>query len=1094
MAQGGATKRPGSYYIAEALTADAAQVPLIVAINSGSGDPRKTDISGDLDTTWASSGIYDENLADVINIKAFSNGELLFAGAQSPGTAYELHRVDSDGALVTSWGTGGKVTLANLLYPDSMVIDSSDNIYLNTDLGDAVYYTMLDSDGTAVWEKGTGGNYAKAFCMALDSNETRLICGAQTHWFLTPNYWNLWALDATDGTIDTTWGTNGYFQIGASAGIGQYVSNIAIDSEDNIYIYHVPWTIDGTVYSVSKILADGSDYDISWGTNGHSCTGNITPPDNEGNDCLYLHSDGSFALTGKTATHSYVRRYDTEGTLLWEVETTTADKFRAIVPYGGWYYVAMGAGGQHNSHILNRWDIRDGTYDSSYDSSVTALNTVQNMLWPVSAEEVADSSYTSAKVRLVPFIHSASDAYILEFGNNYIQFYRSGTRVVLDTGIPYSITTTYQTADLFQLQFVQSADEMYIAHPDYPPRVLTRYGHAYWTIADLDFQEGPFLDENDTTTTIRTSDITGSVELIASAPIFNDNHVGALWKITHTVAANSVAGNFTADGNSTTVMVQKDRKFDFTSHDTWTGTLVLERSYDDGATWKEVIPFDSNGDGNISYADSETVADANYRVGMRAYSAGSGTCRYTLRARSFDVDGVIDITAVTDANNATGTVEVTLGDSLADSCDVTTWAEGAWSPDQGYPTAIAFYEERLAFAATTKSPETIWMSKTDDWENFGTGALDTDALSFTLAGDQANSIRWLCPQTALLIGTIGSEWSLSASEATEPLTANNVMAKRQSSYGSDDIQAFPMNNNIIFVQRDSRKVRKLQYSFELDNWIAPDLTMLAEHITDTGITQMALQKSPYPILWAVRNDGNLVGATLEESQEILGWHEHDFGGTLESIAVIPDTNEDELWLSVQRTVDSNTVRYVERLHPQDWGSSRDDIFFVDSGLTYDSTAARNMDSLAHLEGETVAMVGDGNYAGTDVVVDGNVLLDANYVTTASVIHAGLPYTARLQPMKLEMVGSPGALFGDTKRIHELSVRFHNTVMCEAGPSWSDSYAFMMNDDPNNVALFSGDQDIEFGGDYEVEGNICLFSDEPLPLTILALKAKFEKED
>lgn len=788
---------------------------------------------------------------------------------------------------------------------------------------------------------------------------------------------------------------------------------------------------------------------------------------------------------------------------------------------------------------------------------------------------IAAAKSSSLVCRVIPFEHSILQAYVIELGNLYARFYKDGGQIT-SSGSAYEITTTYETADLFELQFVQSADVMYLAHSDYPPRYLTRTGHTSWTITDFDFQGGPFLDENTGDTTITPSATTGSITLTASAALFNANHVGALWCITHTAAAAEVSGSFTAVGNSSTTTIQNGRKYDLTTHGTWTGTILLQRSYDAGSTYKDVISFHNENDGNISFSDSESIDDALYRVRMSAFT--SGTCKYNFLVRSFDVDGIVDITAYTSTTVVTGTVKTTLGDTAATKY----WAEGAWSPDEGYPSCVTFYEERLVFAATTNQPQTMWFSQTNDWDNFLAGADDTDAMSLTIAADQVNAIHWMVPQTALLLGTTGGEWALSATGADEPLTPTNVGAKRQSNLGSAYLQAQSVNNQILFVQRQGRKIRQLQYSFELDNWVSPDLTLLSEHITGDGVVQLALQKTPYPILWCVREDGALIGLTLEETHEVIGWHRHEFGGDVESIAVIPGDGEDEIWLSVERTIDSSTVRYIEQLQPFDWGDDQEDCFFVDSGLTFDGGASQTITSITqanpavvtvetwltdgdgtdladgdqvritgvagmvelnnnvytvddadstaltfslddadevgninstgftlytsggtvaevekdfsgldHLENETITLCLDGGHLSTKVVADGEIELTDYYNT----VHAGLAFTSKLQPMKLQMSTSPGALFSITKRITEVTLRFYKTLSCDIGTSWSvyDSYVFRDAADPLEAVtpLYTGDKTLDFAGDYETAGDVYIQSRFPTPLTVLALVAEFE---
>lgn len=774
---------------------------------------------------------------------------------------------------------------------------------------------------------------------------------------------------------------------------------------------------------------------------------------------------------------------------------------------------------------------------------------------------IASAKNANNKACLWSFEFALTQEYVIEVGERYMRFYKDDGQILAD-GSAYEISTPYDISDVFELQTVQSADTMYIVHPDYSQRKLTRSGHTSWTLTEVDFERGPFLGENETTTTITPSATTGDITLTGSASIWNANHVGALWQITHIIAADSVEGSFTDTGNSSTVDVQLDRTFDFSTHGTWTGTILLQRSYDDGTTWEDVRSIHYEADGNITYSDEEIVDDAIYRVRMNSYT--SGTARYSLIARSYKLDGVVEITDYTSAISVEATVENTLGGTGA----TTYWREGAWSTDEGYPSAVAFYEERLVFAAL----QTIWFSQTDDWENFLIGTNDSDAMSYTIAADQVNAIRWLAPQDWLLIGTIGAEWKMGSGSTEEPLTPTRVTTKRQSSNGSAYLQPIMVDNVILYVQRQNRKLRELIYSFEADSFVSPDLTVLSEHITGSGITQMAYQKTPDPILWCVTDDGNLATMTYKRSQDVVGWTLQTFGGDVESVAIISGDDEDEIWISIKREIENSEVRYIEQFQPRDWGDNQDDVFFVDSGLSFDGgvalvimsitqadpavvkanshgfndgeqvrissvsgmseinnrvytvddaatntfslddeTGTVNIDStgftaytsgglveqvenrfttLGHLEGETVSVAGDGGYAGSYVVSNSIIALDDYY----NKVHAGLSYTSKLKPMRLEFKQSQN-LQGKTIRITELTVRLHETLGCEFGPDFDNltPFIFRQVDDPLEAPppLYTGDKKDYFEGDYSLDGTICIQQDLPLPLTVLSIIPIFE---
>src|SRR5690606_16768962 len=139
-----------------------------------------------------------------------------------------------------------------------------------------------------------------------------------------------------------------------------------------------------------------------------------------------------------------------------------------------------------------------------------------------------------------------------------------------------------------------------------------------------------------------------------------------------------------------------------------------------------------------------------------------------------------------------------------------------------------------------------------------------------------------------------------------------------------------------------------------------DVSIMAPHLFPCacGIVDMAYAHSPFKVCWAVRGNGALLGMTYVPQHEVVGWHRHDTDGLFESVAVIPENNMDTLYAVIKRTVNSQTVRYIERMHTREF-QDLEDCFFVDSGLTYDGAATDTVRGLYHLEGEEVAILADG---------------------------------------------------------------------------------------------------------------------------------------
>lgn len=535
---------------------------------------------------------------------------------------------------------------------------------------------------------------------------------------------------------------------------------------------------------------------------------------------------------------------------------------------------------------------------------------------------------SNGAARLIPFEYSKTDTYMLEFGNLYMRVYRNGGQVLDVNSDPFELVTTYTMAELDNIQFVQSADIMWLVHPDHEIAELTRTGHTSWTLTDEDLITGPFLPKNTTATTITPSATTGTITLTASTAIFEANDVGGIWQVTHVVDNNAVSGSHSGEANSLTITVLKNQEYIFTTHGTWTGTVILQRSYDAGSTWRDVLTRHYEDDGNLDFSRSETVNDAIYRVRMDSRS--SGTLDYNFEALTVELDGVIEITDFNSTTLVTGIVRSTLGNTTA----TTEWAEGYFSDKNGWPETVVFHEERLVYGGNTNYPQTIWLSHTGDFNNFTAGTLAADAIIYSLPGQ--NPIQWMVSQDFLFTGTLGGAGRLGGNSPHEAISAEELPTYRQQTYtGSANIQAVIAGDQILFVERGNRKVREFAFSIERDKYVSPDLTLLAEHITESGIDEIAYQERPESILWCVTGDGVLLSMTYKRSQEVIAWARHVTDGTVESVAVIAGTEEDEVWLIVNRVIDSNTNRYVEQLQPFDWGTDQDDMWFVDSGLQFD---------------------------------------------------------------------------------------------------------------------------------------------------------------
>lgn len=622
------------------------------------------------------------------------------------------------------------------------------------------------------------------------------------------------------------------------------------------------------------------------------------------------------------------------------------------------------------------------------------------------ANETKDSS---VKSRLVPFEYNVEQAYVCEFGNQYIRFYRGrsndaeaglivgqllgsnpawadatayingdiveysstiyrciwghtsatgagdgnggepdtnttewvASSLTSDNYPIYEIVSPYLTADLFELKFEHSNDVMWIAHEEYEPRRLSRISLCSFTLTEEAFDDGPFLPVNsDTTKTISASATTGTVTLTAvghepfvtgttagHAPSGTGptakSLTGTLFKLIHSEESQSIEHRFTSAGDtSSSLTVYRGVTWDFVTNGTWRGKIILERSYDD-VVWETIHEVVSDKNANEKSSATETAADASYRMRseLGPFESWDGTASCQFSVRDSDHIGIVEITSVASSTSATGTVMQELGSTEATH----RWAEGYWSNYRGWPSCVAISpEERLVYAGSTSYPLTVWGSKSGNYTSMDEGiGLDDEAIIFTLVGSgRQNAIRWIVSRNVLIMGTAGGEHLLGASSEEEAMTPDNVKAKVQSNYGSANLQALLVNDAILFVQKGARKVREMSWSFEKDSYVADDLTVFSNHITESTIVDWAYQRAPDPMVWCVRDDGQMAVMSYEREQNVWSWcrlttsdntSESDF----ESVAIISTPfEEDQVWTIVERTIGGSTVRYVEYFAPR----------------------------------------------------------------------------------------------------------------------------------------------------------------------------------
>ena len=319
--------------------------------------------------------------------------------------------------------------------------------------------------------------------------------------------------------------------------------------------------------------------------------------------------------------------------------------------------------------------------------------------------------------------------------------------------------------------------------------------------------------------------------------------------------------------------------------------------------------------------------------------------------------------------------------------------------------------------------------------------------------------------------------------------------------GSANVAAVALEKSIIYVQKGGRQIRDYYFDVNAESYVSPDVSRTGEHMTQSGIIQLAPTKTPQPAVWMVRNDGVLVCMTYNKEDRILGWHRHILGGTdvkVESVCVIQDPTGtfDEVWMIVSRTINGATKRYVEYMTKL-WETNDllKDAFYVDCGLSYSGTPLATVAGLDHLALEHVDILADGaRHPPLQVDITGSITL----AIEASTIHVGLPMTSVVKLLPLDAGAADGTALGKTKRIDHGTFWFMDTVGGQYGASLNSLNIFEVrsDQDPMDVApaLFNGPLNIEWDGDYDRDASMFVVQDAPFPMTLLAVGPRLVTQD
>jgi hypothetical protein len=776
---------------------------------------------------------------------------------------------------------------------------------------------------------------------------------------------------------------------------------------------------------------------------------------------------------------------------------------------------------------------------------------------------------------LFAFKPNSTVNYVLEFGNLYIRFYRDGAPLLV-LGVPYEISTPYLVADIPQMLATgarESVDVLYLDADGYEPRKLSRFGDTNWTLtlAVLDpaptgeqdwpipttmaisvaggivgFTDAeamssgtPFLDADvdkdfiydsgkASITAVTTAKLT--IDVVDAFPLVEGTHyvkkttvlAGAGTTMTstaHGLAIGHFVERATNVGTPTGLPSGEVRKVTgVTNANVFTIDSAFSANPNTGNGWYRILPVAVN----LTYlrgSPQTTIDVPNKEPVGRVMVAAAGVDAF----RPEDVGKIIKLyggsVRITEYTSAP-TIKVKIVTALVDAtANPAVLAAGAWRMEQpiwsatrGYPTANEFHQGRLYHAGSDSDPTTIIGSRVNNYSNYSTGALATDAISYTHASGSFNKTHWLLSSSGLFFGNTEAEVSMRGSGVGAPIGGDEQPDVNEQSFeGSAPIRPAKLSKSVLYVGPGGIGIYALKTdneSAEIGKYKSTLANILARDIESPGVAihPIVIMRRPFNVAFFKISSGVMLSLTNDDDEDVHAfspWSTGD-GEAIESFAVInhPDGDRDQIWMIVLRNINGVPKRYVEVLEDggHDLAFCAYAQFVTDCAIKItkaDTVAQTTVSGLGHLEGRTVdvmmyrtdlATPQNPRYLGQFIVTAGVVALNEAIDFTA-VFEVGLPIDERVQGLR---PGIPKTLTeGYTRKWIKLFLRLKDSIPPKVNDELM-SFDFAVDGSGNQIAdqgpkLTTGDKKVRSDNwHYDTEGYVTIERSYPGPFQVLQL--------
>lgn len=660
----------------------------------------------------------------------------------------------------------------------------------------------------------------------------------------------------------------------------------------------------------------------------------------------------------------------------------------------------------------------------------------------------------------------------------------------------YEITTPWSDTMADDVQWAQDGNTLYLTHSDKMVRKLTRSSDTSWTLATVVFTDGPYLDTNISTTTITPSGTTGSITLTASASTF---------------AATDTSGSGGSGEIDRLVRIKIGSDYGYakitaySSATSVTASVLSTIGGTSGATnWKLGSFSSTTGFPKAVYFFEQrlmlaaTTSEPNGVWGsvigltedMTPGTTDTDALDYTLATR--DQTSVQWLAALQNdlfCGTLQSEINLTGGDTILkpDSPQVIPNSFVGSIPIMPlFAGNSILFIDRTALSVMELSLITDAVTR----QKFRTVDLNWHASDITSGGIIRSSYQKNPENVAWFVLSGGTLASLSYDRV------NSVVAWHTHELGGvsgsatvtvTDYANIAVGTTIVITKSDGDTVT---FTSEASSGSAPSATngwrpnesndTTADNIftavnghTDFTVANPAA--NVVTVLETTRAGSSPLKITTSDSTRLAATDEAV--PIVESVSVIPASgsaggSNSQVWITVQRTIDGATHRYVEYL---------DTSVYTDSTYVYSGSAISSLTGLHHLEGNTVVVKADGSRIPNTNVSDGTISLGASYTE----VEAGLPYTHTLVTQVPDSAIGNNSMAGMKRRIHRVILRLVSSLGSTVN---GDSIIYRKAGDPMDAAppAFTGDKSFAIDNEWGREGIVTITGHDPYAFELSAL--------